>query len=42
VSGATLSATFAVSDIPDYTIKVQAHDTAGWGAWSASASLGGT
>ncbi len=41
VSGTTLSATLSLSDVPDYTIKVQAHDAAGWGAWSTSYLLGG-
>jgi hypothetical protein len=42
VSGSTLTATFAVNDIPDWRIKVRAHDVAGWGPWSASYTLGGT
>ncbi len=41
VSGSTLTATFAVSDVPDYTIQVQAHDAAGWGRLSTSYMLGG-
>jgi hypothetical protein len=41
VSGSTLSATFAVSDVPDWTIRVRAHDAAGWGPWSSSYTLGG-
>jgi hypothetical protein len=41
VSGSTLTATFVVNDIPDYTIKVRAHDAAGWGPWSAPHTLGG-
>ena len=40
--GSTLTATFAVNDIPDWTIKVRAHDAAGWGPWSAPHTLGGT
>lgn len=31
VAGAALSATFTVSDTPDWTIRVRAHDAAGWG-----------
>ena len=42
VSGSTLSASFAVDDIPDWTIKVRAHNAAGWGPWSAPIVLGGT
>ena len=42
VSGSRLSASFAVSDIPDWTIRVRAHNAAGWGPWSAKARLGGT
>ena len=40
-SGSTLSATFAVSDVPDWSISVRAHNAAGWGPWSAAFSLGG-
>jgi hypothetical protein len=42
VSGSTLTATFAVNDIPDWTIEVRTHDAAGWGRWSAPYTLGGT
>jgi Fibronectin type III domain len=42
VAGTTLSATLSVSDIPDWSIKVRAHDAAGWGPWSSTARLGGT
>lgn len=42
VSGSTLTATFAVNDIPDWTMRVRAHDAAGWGTWSAAYTLGGT
>ena len=42
VPGATLAASFAVSDIPDWTISVQAHNSVGWGPASASIVLGGT
>lgn len=41
VSGSTLTATFAVSDIPDWSVKVRAHNAAGWGPWSTSFVLGG-
>jgi hypothetical protein len=37
----TLTATFAVSDIPDWSIQVRAHDAAGWGPSSARHTLGG-
>jgi hypothetical protein len=42
VDGSTLYASFSVSDIPDWSIKVRAHDAAGWGPWSATKRLGGT
>jgi hypothetical protein len=42
VAGSTLTASFTVSDIPDWSVKVRAHDAAGWGPWSASFLLGGT
>jgi hypothetical protein len=41
VSGTTLTATFMVSDVPDWTITVRAHNAAGWGPWSAPFILGG-
>ena len=41
VSGSTLTATFAVNDIPDWTIEGRAHNAAGWGRWSAPYTLGG-
>ena len=41
VSGATLTASFAVSDIPDWTITVRAHNAAGWGRSSPPIVLGG-
>jgi len=31
VSGSTLSASFSISDSPDYSITVSAHNAAGWG-----------
>jgi Fibronectin type III domain len=39
--GTTLSATFTVNSIPNWTITVRAHNRAGWSAWSAKAKLGG-
>lgn len=41
VSASTLTATFAVSDIPDWSVSVKAHNAAGWGAWSKKFLLGG-
>jgi hypothetical protein len=41
VDGSTLSAFFSVSDIPDWSVTVRAHDAAGWGSWSARYVLGG-
>jgi hypothetical protein len=41
VSGSTLTASFAVSDVPDWRVQVRAHDAAGWSPWSASYTLGG-
>ena len=41
VPGTTLTASFVLSDIPDYKITVRAHNAAGWGKWSAAFLLGG-
>ena len=41
VSGATLAASFSVSDSPDWTITVQAHNAVGWGPASTPIVLGG-
>ncbi|PWU24547.1 MAG: hypothetical protein C5B48_05820 [Candidatus Rokuibacteriota bacterium] len=41
VSGVTLTASFTVDNIPDWTVMVRAHNAAGWGPWSASFTLGG-
>ncbi len=41
VDGSSLAVTFSVSDIPDWTIQVRAHNAAGWSAWSVKAKLGG-
>ena len=42
VDGSTLSASFLVSDIPDWSVTVRAHNAAGWGPWSTAFVLGGT
>ena len=39
--GSTLTATFSVSDVPDWSVSVRAHNGAGWGPWSAIFNLGG-
>jgi hypothetical protein len=41
VSGTTLTASFSVSDIPDWAITVQAHNAAGWSPSSTKIILGG-
>ena len=41
VASSALSASFAVSDVPDWRIQVRAHNAAGWSAWSAAVTLGG-
>jgi hypothetical protein len=41
VSGTTLTAIFSVSDNPDWTIIVRAHNAVGWGPASAPIFLGG-
>ncbi len=41
VSGTTLSASFTVDSIPNWTVQVRAHNAAGWGPWSATFTLGG-
>jgi hypothetical protein len=41
VNGSTLTATFSVSDIPDWSVTVRAHNAAGWGPWSSAFVLGG-
>jgi Fibronectin type III domain len=41
VDGSTLSAFFSVSDVPDWSVIVRAHNGAGWGPWSARYVLGG-
>jgi hypothetical protein len=41
LAASTLTATFAVSDIPDWSVSVRAHNAAGWGTWSSAITLGG-
>jgi hypothetical protein len=41
VNGSTLTATFSVSDIPDWSVTVRAHNATGWGPWSSAFVLGG-
>ena len=41
VAGSTLSTSFAVSDVPDWSVQVRAHNAAGWGPWSTRVTLGG-
>jgi hypothetical protein len=41
VGGSNLSASFSVSDIPDWSVAVRGHNAAGWGPWSAVFVLGG-
>jgi hypothetical protein len=41
VPGTTLTASFVVSWVPDWSVTVSAHNAAGWGPWSASFTLGG-
>ena len=41
VPGSILTGSFTVSDIPDWSVTVRAHNAAGWGTWSAPFTLGG-
>jgi hypothetical protein len=41
VSGTTLTASFTVDYIPDWSVTVQAHNAAGWGPLSSVFTLGG-
>jgi hypothetical protein len=41
VSGTTLTAYFDIDYIPNWTVTVQAHNAAGWGAVSSPVTLGG-
>ena len=41
IAGTALTVSFAVSDVPDWSIHVRARNAAGWGPWSARIALGG-
>jgi hypothetical protein len=41
VSASTLTASFAVNDVNNWSVTVRAHDAAGWGPWSTAIILGG-
>lgn len=41
VLGSSLTASFTVDFIPNWTVTVRAHNAAGWGPWSAPFTLGG-
>jgi Fibronectin type III domain len=41
VSGTTLTASFNVNDVPNWSVTVQAHNAAGWGPVSSAVKLGG-
>jgi len=41
VSGTTLTASFTVDYVPNWSVTVQGHNAAGWGAWSSAFKLGG-
>jgi hypothetical protein len=41
VSGTTLTASFTVDYIPNWSVTVQAHNAAGWGPASSAVTLGG-
>ena len=41
VSGSTLTARFPVDSAPNWSVKVRAHNAAGWSPWSAGFKLGG-
>jgi hypothetical protein len=41
VSGTTLTASFTVDYIPNWSVTVQAHNALGWGPWSSAVTLGG-
>jgi len=41
VSGTMLTASFTVDYIPNWSVKVRAHNAVGWGPWSTSFTLGG-
>jgi hypothetical protein len=41
VDGTTLTTFFTVSDTPDWSVTVRAHNSVGWGPWSTSVTRGG-
>ena len=41
VSGTTLSASFTVDYVPNWSVTVQAHNAKGWGPSSSPFTLGG-
>ena len=41
VSGTTLTASFTIDFIPNWSVTVQAHNAMGWGPFSAAFTLGG-
>ncbi len=41
VPGTTLTASFTVDYIPDWSVTVRAHNAVGWGPWSPRITLGG-
>jgi hypothetical protein len=41
VSGTTLTASFTVDHIPNWSVTVQAHNAFGWGSASSAFTLGG-
>ena len=41
VDGTTLTASFTVDYIPNWSVTVRAHNALGWGPWSTSFTLGG-
>ncbi len=41
VAGTTLTASFTVDYIPNWSVAVRAHNAVGWGPWSAAITLGG-
>jgi hypothetical protein len=41
VSGTTLTANFTIDWTPNWSVKVRAHNTVGWGPWSDTVTLGG-
>ena len=41
VSGTTLTASFTVNFVPNWTVAVRAHNAVGWSPWSTHVSVGG-